>query len=169
MGAHLRNGKDISREEKQRAEIARQLTLARKHQPLQRRGDVPIYYELSDSALERSRLLEQRTINRTVDSGTRPRADHGIGRLIQNGSPFTTGHGDSSLPSQLPGGFPSARIDPLDPSTRSNRETRSVESPFRGEFVEPAGSFPTPSQLHPSRSDPGTRNERGSGDGSQHP
>ncbi|PLW41773.1 hypothetical protein PCANC_11515 [Puccinia coronata f. sp. avenae] len=86
MGAHLRNGKDISREEKQCAEIARQLTLARQHQPLQRRGD--------------------------------------------NGSPFTTGHGDSSLPSQLPGGFPSARIDPLDPSTRSNRETRSVESPF---------------------------------------
>ena len=148
MGAHLRNGKDISRKEKLRAEIARQ------NQYPPRRGDVPIYYEHSESAVKRSRLLQQRSFDRTAGSSFRPGPHHGAGRSVQSEQHAATRQRDQPFLGQLPGGFPSSRVKPIDASACSNQATGSFEKSSAINPIRPTTHPSSPEELHPPKPSP---------------
>ncbi|PLW18620.1 hypothetical protein PCASD_23484 [Puccinia coronata f. sp. avenae] len=159
MGAHLRNRKDISRKEQLRAEIARQ----QQHPP--RRGDVPIYYEISESTIKQSRLLQQRSFDRAISSSIGPRAGHGTGQSAQSEQHTATQHGSQPFIDQLPGSFPSYRIKPLDLSPRSDRATRSVKQSTPHAYNGQASVLHPSEDLLPPRLSPSNQShERGNGD-----
>jgi hypothetical protein len=124
MPSHLRNGKDLSIKEQQRAICALKTQRGCKN--------VPIIYELSQAAVERTKRINEHPVNRPdarLPGGAIPPISVHVGnRGLVQGQPNGTSQSESSpFVGQIPREFQTSRIEPLNPCSCSDRTRDSTE------------------------------------------